>query len=382
MLLALFSAFYIGAVAQTTITVASFPKAGDTLRFATDNSPASTLLIATAPGPNQTWDLTALKQVQTSEVIYRPATEGSKAASYPGADLMSPGANGETYYNVVINSPTKGRWENLGFTSTQSAFFNLPVTAKYLSPVAERRAPLPFFDVYQQNTKFVLPFAGSELPPELLSQLPVKPDSIRFSLNLSRLEVMDAWGTCRIPGGNYPVMRMKRTDYTQATIEVKIAFAGWIDVSAFAGGLGGGLGNLTRPDTTVTYRFYSDNAKEEIAVATMNNDLSSVASVRYKYNKVVAAEEAETPGNANIQAYPNPAVEKVRFECTNLPNGQYTLKIYNIIGKVVWRQNYNMSGNYSIPLNLDKFNKGTYLYSLVDSKGHAVGTKRLVILKP
>ncbi len=379
MLLAIFSAFYIGAVAQTTITPASFPKAGDTLRLATDNNPAASVDPATPPGGSQTWDFSALKPVQTSEIIYRPAAEGAKAAQYPGADLVLISAAGETYYNVVVNGNT-GRWENLGFTGTQ-ATLNLAITSKNLPPLVERRAPLPFFDIYQQTSKFVVPFAGSDLPPALLSQIPIKPDSLRFTLNTQRLEVIDGWGTCKIPGGSYSVMRMKRTDYTTPSIDVKVPFVGWIPISG-SGGVGGNLGAFLQADTTITYRFYSNNAKEEIAVATMSNSLSEVENVRFKNNRVVAAEEAESPGAANIQAYPNPAVEKVRFECTNLPKGEYTLKIYNIIGKVIWRQNYNLSGNYSIPLNLDKFSKGTYLYSLVDGKGHTVGTKRLVILKP
>jgi hypothetical protein len=35
-----------------------------------------------------------------------------------------------------------------------------------------------------------------------------------------------------------------------------------------------------------------------------------------------------------------------------------------------------------VTLELQDFRKGTYLYSLVDSKGNIVGTKRLVVLKP
>jgi len=117
-------------------------------------------------------------------------------------------------------------------------------------------------------------------------------------------------------------------------------------------------------------------------VATMNNDLSQVQSVEFKDNAIVADFEAYAPGAANIQAFPNPAVERVRFDCTNLPSEEYTLKIFNIIGKVVWKQNYMISGNRSMTLELEDFRKGTYLYSLVDSKGNIVGTKRLVVLKP
>ena len=58
------------------------------------------------------------------------------------------------------------------------------------------------------------------------------------------------------------------------------------------------------------------------------------------------------------------------------------MKIFNIVGKVVWKENYALSGNKSIKLQLEEFKKGTYLYSLLDSKGNTIGTKRLVVLKP
>lgn len=81
-------------------------------------------------------------------------------------------------------------------------------------------------------------------------------------------------------------------------------------------------------------------------------------------------------------AFPNPAVEWVRFDCKNLPESDYTLKIFNIVGKVVWKENYSISGNKSITVELEDFKKGTYLYSLVDKDGNVIGTRRLVVLKP
>lgn len=88
------------------------------------------------------------------------------------------------------------------------------------------------------------------------------------------------------------------------------------------------------------------------------------------------------PGAASIQAFPNPAIEWVRFDARNVPTGNYTLSIFNIIGKAVWKQNYKISGAFSVRVELDKFKKGTYLYSLMDGKGTIIGTKRLVIIKP
>lgn len=378
MLLALFTALCFSSSAQITITAATFPAVGDTFKIAFDMNPPTSINPATAPGGNQLWDFTGLDVSQTDEIIYQSADAGVNSMSFPGGDLAVIGANGETFYNI-----TNTQFQTLGYAGADPANLGIQVMAKFSPAIIERRAPLNFFDFNAQTANLNLPFSTDQLPPALLAGLPIQPDSIRVRISTNRLEVVDGWGICQIPGGSYPVLRQKRTDYTTTGLDVKVPFLGWIDLSTLIGsGGGGGLGNFIGTDTTLTYRFYSGTEKQEIAVATMSNDLSTVESVRYLNNETVAAPEVDAPGAANIQAFPNPAVERVRFDCTNLPAEEYTLKIFNIIGKVVWKQNYVITGNRSVILELEDFRKGTYLYSLIDSKGNIIGTKRLVVLKP
>ena len=377
MLLALFSALCISSYAQITITASTFPVAGDTFRIAVDLNPGD-IQVAPPPGGNQLWDFTSLEASQHNEVIYRPASDGVHSMSFPGADITTISPNAEAYYNV-----TNTQFQDIGYAGNAPANFNVQVLAKYQPVVVERRAPLNFFDIFPQNFNLTLPFSLEQLPDTLFSGLPIVPDSLRLRLNTNRIEVVDGWGNCQIPGGNYEVLRVKRTDYVSTAMDVKVPFLGWIDISQFLGGGGGSpLGGQIGTDTTVSYHFLSGIERQEIAVATMSNDLSQVQSVEYKDNSTVAAPEIDAPGSANIQAFPNPAVERVRFDCTNLPSEEYTLKIFNIIGKVVWKQNYTMNGNRSVIVELEDFRKGTYLYSLADSKGNIIGTKRLVVLKP
>lgn len=377
MLLVILSAIYASATAQITVSAATFPKAGDTLAYATDTAP--NVNAATPPGGNQTWDFSGLQATEVNETIFQPVSAGANKDKFPGADMVLIGANGESYYNL-----TNTKWENMGFVGSQAGLFNAVLTAKYSPVVVERYAPLNFFDIFQQESNLNLPFSADALPANILSTLPIKPDSVRVKINLKRTEVVDGWGVCKIPGGSYPVLRAKRTDYNKTGIDVKVGFF-WLDLSQLIpAGSGGPFGNLLSPDTTVTYRFLSNTQKEEIAAVTMDASLSTTERVRFKNNTVTAVEEEDSfaPGSASIQAFPNPAIEWVRFDCSNIPTGNYTLKIFNIIGKVIWRQNFRISGSHSVRVELDKFKKGTYLYSLVDGKGNIIGTKRLVIIKP
>mgnify|MGYP000890640407 FL=1 len=378
MLLAVFSALCFSAYSQIIVTSATFPAAGDTFHIALDAAPMG-VNPATPPGGNQLWDFTSLQASSTNEIIFRPASAGLNFMSYPGADAVVIGQTGETYYNITNN-----KVEALGYAGADPAGFGLNVLARFSPPFLERQSPMAFFDITQAETDLSLPFSTAQLPDSLFQGFS-PPDSIRVRLHTERLDAVDAWGTCQIPGGSYPVLRKKRVDYVTTNLDVYISSPfplGWVDLSLILPAGTGGLGNFLGTDTTTTYRFYSGTEKQEIAVATMSNDLSEVLSMQYKFNETTDAPVVPSPGSANIQAHPNPAVEWVRFECTNLPQDDYTLKIFNIVGKVVWKENYAISGSKTIKIALEDFKKGTYLYSLLDSKGNTIGTKRLVILKP
>ena len=375
MLLVIFSALFFSASAQVTVTAATFPGAGDTLDYALDSDPGG-LTIATPPGGNQTWNLSDLQADETSRVIYLPASAGVHSMDYPNAELVVIGDNRETYYDK-----TNTQFTRLGYAGADASSFGLEVVARFSPALVERKSPLQFFDITVQTVDLSLPLATDQIPDSLLNGITITPDSIRVRINTNRLDVVDGWGKCQIPGGNYDVLRVKRTEYRTTALDVYLLL-GWVDITSLLGN-GNTLGGFLGTDTTTTFRFYNQVEKEEIAVATMSNDLATVEQVRFKNNSGTSASiEADSPGAASIQAYPNPAVEWVRFNCANLPQGDYTLKIFNIIGKVVWKENYQLNGSKSIRVELDDFKKGTYLYSLIDGQGNIIGTKRLVVLKP
>jgi len=177
------------------------------------------------------------------------------------------------------------------------------------------------------------------------------------------------------------VLREKRLEERETFMDVYISFPipGWVPVPGFAG-----FDFLGR-DTTLTYHYFSNEAKEPIAVVTVDPVTDDPVTVRYKANMV---NNPTSPvgyfdkGKADIFAYPNPAINDVRFDFINLPTDTYDLKIYNILGMDVFSQQYTITGSRTIKMDLSRMRKGTYLYSLLDSRGKPVTTKRLVIIKP
>jgi Secretion system C-terminal sorting domain len=364
---------------QITVTAANFPAANDTLRYAIDDMPAPSLdAILTPPGGPQTWSLINVNPGAPFTVVYQAATTGKNAARFPGAELVSPNTARENYYNV-----TTTRFENLGFSGTDQLGLNLDVVNRFMPAFVERRAPMRFFDINQQATNISFAISIRELPDVIRNGIPGISglvDSVRFRINTQRLDVVDGYGTMQIPAGQFNVLREKRTEYRTGAFDARTPLLGWINIPLTNAPI---LANALGTDTTVSYHFFSDRSKEPIVVATLNNAQSRLRSVQVKTNRVtVATDNLEAPGSGAISAFPNPAIEWVRFDCANLPANDYTIKIFNIVGRIVWRETHNISGNKSIHVPLDHFKKGTYLYSLTNKEGTVLGTKRLVVLKP
>ena len=95
-------AFAASLSAQITVTSATFPVAGDTLRTAIDYAPPSAIAVFTPPGGNQVWNLSGLEAEATQEIVYRPANGGTVGAMVPNAELYAVLSTGtEHYYNVT-----------------------------------------------------------------------------------------------------------------------------------------------------------------------------------------------------------------------------------------------------------------------------------------
>ncbi|MDX2279920.1 MAG: T9SS type A sorting domain-containing protein [Saprospiraceae bacterium] len=365
------------AQAQIIVTSATFPAAGDTLRYAQALNP-NLPNILTPPGGGQAWDLSSLSASNTSKTVYLPATQGQNVSQYPGADMVVLSTAGEQYYNV-----TSSKFEWMGYSSNTLFGYNFNVLFKYQPSLIERRALVQFFDISQQTSNLILPIPKADLPPALVSQIPNSQliDSLRIRTNIQILDVVDGWGTLTIPGppslSQYPVLRDKQTRYTTTALDVH-SFLGWINVPTSS--LGGGLSAYLGTDTTVTYRFLNDVAKEEIAVLTLNNAQNAVQSVLYKNNAMVSS-IGGTPvsDEPTVRACPNPASDRVRFDCANLPAGTYTLRLFDTAGRVVASGIYPLAGNQSIPMELSRFQKGIYSYRLEDENGKVAVVNWLIV---
>lgn len=366
-------------IAQITVTNATFPAPGDTLRTVIDAEPNINLQ---SPGEDLTWNFTSLSGPVFESIILDPS-EGASFGEFSNATaLMGQTPVAETYFQA-----TSDAYLSLGYSGQDPIGLGLEVAFKNSPPLTERVAPLNYGDNNSSSSFVSVPFAWDDLPTALTDSLPLPttPDSIAIEVSTTRTETVDAWGKVALPVGTYEVLRVRRWDVSETSVQALVpTFPGfpsiWVDVTEFLGGISPFLDG----DTTLTYRYYNDVSKEEIAIITVDPVDETPTNAQYKSadpNTVSVIKLYDQ--KPNVYAYPNPAIDQVRFDLVNIPNGNYDLNIYNILGVKVWSNRYDFTNaSDTIQLDISNFKKGTYLYNLVNESGKTIATRRLVVLRP
>ncbi len=363
--------------AQITLDNSYFPVAGDTLSTVT-LIPQDGAIPITESGNNQLWDFSSISGGIANQVIYDAFTSTSPTDPFPEANLVVNGDGNQTFLRA-----TDERFEILGFEGLDPAGLGIELVSRLTPPLMERSAPLDFLDFASFFTSSNIAFGADVLPGGLVDSLPFAPDSIRILVNLDVVDLVDAWGTVILPGNvSYETLRQKRIQHTETRLEVKVPILNWIDVTDQFANFGGGDG-LLGMDTTIIYNHYAAGVKEPIAVLTLDAVEENVVSFEYRAEEPIISSAREVEeGFENVYAYPNPAINYANFDCVNLKPDYYDLKIYNILGLEKYQERNFISGNKKINVDLSSFTKGTYLYSLCDTTGKVIMTKRLVVIRP
>lgn len=330
--------------AQITITSAAFYAAGDSVRIATAINPQS--ISIGGSGENQTWDFTALEAADDRVSLFKNASEGSKPASFPGATLVGISAEGESYMQVTTNAINV-----LGFVGSGGFPLSQAVEPKYVPALPIQRAPMAFFDVNTVSSGLNFTFGADLLPDTLFAGSPFKPDSIRFTQTLDRLDVVESSGTLELPDGSYTVLRERRRTIADTKVEIKVGFI-WIDLSTIfpLPGIG--------KDTSMAYYYFSNQAKGPIAIVEVDPyDNSVVLGVDYKGVATSSTYQPVLPEH-RLFTGPVPAVESLTFNLEPL-GSTAEVALFDMQGRAVGLYQ-GLQGQQII--NVHHLQAGIYVY--------------------
>ena len=358
----------IKTTAQITLTDAYFPSANDSLQTAISLSQYTrTLRLTAASSTAQRWDYSYLRAAANSTAKtterYLAATDTALLRQFPTAKLVRDIGGGQ----LAAYNKTATRFELLGYKNIDfGGILRLPVVAKFLQPVLERRAPLAFNTANRNQSSFVVAISSNIIPDTLLSTLPIRPDSIRVRFQTDRQDKTDAYGTLLIPGGSYEVLRERRYEVTDTKIEAKINPLPWLDVTSLI------LTGTQRPrDTTIRYYFWSNSAKEPIAVLT-TDDKDSITLAQYKYLKINTSVEnaAYTEGVASLIISPNPMTTEAVFDIKiESSSASCSLAIVDNLGQIILQKNLKIGKEQRVQVDISSLANGIYWARLVDENG-------------
>ena len=356
-------------IGQITVTSSTFPAAGDTVFTVIDTE--SNISVGDA-GENVTWDYSSLSGPFGRETLFLEASQGTASEDFPDADLVSISANEqETYYQSFSNKIIE-----IGRAGEFIEGFDIPV--EYQENPTFRRSPISFGDVDDDDAIATVELGADVIPEELLATVEFEFDSIRISLISNSESEVDAWGTVILPDGEYDVIRDKVITNSETKLFAKLPFIGWFDVTTVVGGIEG-FGDAFGATRTTTYNYYSAEDKEVI-VSIDTDDQDMITSVEYKSDAVISDIKVVTPDYTMITAYPNPSFGNVSIQMVNYPLGEYKMKVYNVVGKELWSETFQLRSKRVFKADLMHLSKGTYLYSLFDKNGKKLITKRIAII--
>jgi uncharacterized ubiquitin-like protein YukD len=378
---ALFMSFMVLTNAQISLTDSYFPAVGDVL--VTANASQKTINLAKTPakGTNLTWDYSFLRQnatgVGNDSVRYR-AVDTSVSNYYSTANLMVVVNDSQ---RIAINKKATS-FDVLGY---RGVFINsLPISIgrikfPFVPEQQERRAPLSFGSATSTNTTswgFFLAVPASALPASVIASIPFPLDSIRVTYKTTRRDTVDGWGTMKIPGGSYSVLREKRVSYNTTLLEAKISLFGissWQDVTGQAASLG-----VTPIDTSTSIYFWSNTAKEPIMIYSLRRGVDSASTISYKFLPLTSVKNTEGVAGT-FETYPNPAKDAVFFDLKNWNSGDYILSINDILGKQYHNEILKVNGQQTVRVPLNGFVNGNYITTVTDKDGNVLVSKRLVV---
>jgi hypothetical protein len=195
-------------------------------------------------------------------------------------------------------------------------------------------------------------------------QSALSPREVRLSLRIHAFA--DATGEVHSPTLRYDVLRERRE----------------IEVTLAPGGAAINPNDLGLPIGFTSGRIYVfQSILYPLPVAIVQtDDMDNPKQVEYLSQPWAGNVIQQMPRRPDLFVYPNPSFGSVRFDFLNLAPGYYDLEIYNILGAKVKTEKLYINGTKTLPIDLTRLKKGTYIYRLVDSQSNVIRSKRLVII--
>ncbi|MEP7321488.1 MAG: hypothetical protein ABI761_06195 [Saprospiraceae bacterium] len=365
-----FLLFFQYSQAQSVTSYPMIPLNGDTVLFMSDQLPTG-IKYWPFNSDSMKWDLNGVKAPYIRRSILINDEPSPALFNFSNAvvqinptsreflkispdTILSYGINGVDLFN-------DGKYYT-GFYTSPRIFHN--------KTFATSKVPL------KSNYKLVYDCGLSQLPRNMLNQLPYSPDSIRVVTLIEEELAFKSSVVLDLNLQRYLTTVENKITIQSTRLETRKSNLDWQDVTRFVK-----FPKLFKSDTIRTSSFYKDSTGAPVAVLYYKN-VRELDKIVYKapetFKDLIIVEDFKP----NLFFFPNPyTYGALRCELSIKNPGLYSARIVNLIGNEIWRQNYYLESSQTIDLDFSFLNKGTYFFVLEQDKNHVIATKRLLVIK-
>lgn len=315
-----------------------------------------------------TYNLSFIKPVYSCTIPYKSTRDIRYNGSIISADLSMETPDGQKYYYI-----RKGN--NL---YTSAALINSEMTKSGLMMVIYSPAiPTVFLDNKSELGKYkaTVIVKSQDLSPKY-DWLSSKGDYVQleivYALNSSTTENAQL----QLGGTTHTTTRQENKYYLESSCQI--------------------LNGKSKSEYKLNPYLWPGKFRQEVVWGNYDeikfyNDKYADAILQYKVNSREVADiycqsmsDAISLNKDDMQviSYPNPSYGDIYFDLVNYPKDKYVVEVYNAVGARLLRQEFNDNDNHALKLELGSFRKGVYNYSIFDSNGRRIASKRFNLVSP
>lgn len=351
---------------QLVFNASVFPGQGDSIVYLRD-VPSNYLDMR--PGPNKEWDL---RKMETS--LYA-ARVFSKSDFYNKPERI-----GKVFTESGNELPllfTKGPsgLEEIGFIFRSGGKNGREWPVYYDKSILIDAPSLSFEGKMYSRVKFSFVIERNDLPKNIQKDIPSAIRKIKIAGIKTLNRYCDSWGKLYLPGDSMIANRIRVTEHYE--IDLYDTDSGKA-IRFFDEKM---LRELIPVKFSSNYfEFYSNKFPSATAKITIDQ-YGKITSAEYQSNQAITRESVNLSSKySDFLLYPNPTYNVAKIYISHQDPGNYSIAIYNIIGKKLWERNIVVDDQTIIKENFGFLPKGTYLISLLDENGNILRTTRLIII--
>ncbi len=357
--------------AQIILTSAYFPEVGDSLLTNQATDAYRDGITFKAPGADLTWDFgTPEKRREITEVL--EAVVNDTFFVDADARLSSPAFDYE-YYQTTDTS-----YNLVGLMGTLPFLRDTVLSTRITPPRPVKRANITYGDRFASTSIRELRIHTDSLPLEVKNSsagaVLATYDTLRIVNTSVRNDEVDAYGTLRLAGKDYPVLREKRVEQLETRVYLKSGDGAYTDftdlIKTFDPTSGQYVGQQPKEGT---YYFWAQGVKEPI-VEIEFDEAEKPTTFLYIRGERMPTSVREDVAVRSMSLHPNPTTRRFTLNYALARSAAVDLALYDAQGRRVtaWAPEQQSSGPHRLEGSLESLPIGIYFLELKTDTGRTM----------